>query len=305
MAAIPLTALVAQERGGAGPFTVIETGRSYASLQAAVDAVGDNRASISIAPGTYRECAVQKAGHIAYLAAQPGGAIFDGKTCQGKAALVLHGRGAEVSGLVFQNMRVPDFNGAGIRLETGDLTVADSWFRDSEQGILTVGDPDITMVVDRSTFTRLGTCEGSGGCAHSIYTGSLGRVRITNSRFEEGRGGHYVKVRSKLVEIAGNSFDDAKGRETNYMIDLPAGAKGQITDNWFVQGASKENYSAFIAVGAEQIWHPSEGLVIAQNTARFAPGVDRRSTFVANWSGERLALGDNSLSANLQPYEER
>ena len=304
VAAIPATALLAQESRG-GPFTVIETGHSFSRLQDAVNSIGDGRGSISIAPGTYRQCAVQDKGQIAYLAAQPGGAVFDSVTCEGKAALVLRGRGAEVSGLVFRNMRVSDFNGAGIRLEKGNLSVDDSWFTDSEQGILTGGDDQITMVVDRSTFTRLGTCEGAGGCAHSIYTGSLDRVRITNCRFEEGRGGHYVKARSRVVEIAGNSFDDSKGRGTNYMIDLPAGATGQVTDNWFVQGADKENYSAFIAVGAEQIWHPSAGLLIAQNTARFAPGVDRRSTFVANWSGEPLVLRDNRLSPNLTRYEER
>ena len=302
--AIPLAASVEGQAAG-GAFTVIETGRSYARLQDAVNAVGDARGSISIAPGTYRQCAVQEAGYIAYLAAQPGGAIFDSTTCEGKAALVLRGRGAEVSGLVFRNMRVPDFNGAGIRLEKGDLTVADSWFADSQQGILTAFDNNATMVVDRSTFTGLGTCEGAGGCAHSIYTGPLSRLRVTNSRFEKGRGGHYVKARAAVVEIAGNSFDDSHGRATNYMIDLPAGSRGQITDNWFVQGQDKENYSAFIAVGAETIENPSEGLVVGQNTARFAPGVDRKSAFVANWTGERLALGDNRLSRNLQPYEER
>src|SRR3546814_8146658 len=44
-------------------------------------------------------------------------AIFDGVTCEGKAALVLRGDGARVDGVVFQNMRVPDGNGAGIRSE--------------------------------------------------------------------------------------------------------------------------------------------------------------------------------------------
>lgn len=38
------------------------------------------------------------------------------------------------------------------------------------------------------------------------------------------------------------------------MIDLPAGSVGTITHNEFVQGRNKENYSAFIAVGAETSW---------------------------------------------------
>ncbi|MFC3100184.1 right-handed parallel beta-helix repeat-containing protein [Altererythrobacter lauratis] len=301
-AAIP-AALLAQ--GSPAPFTVVETGQGFANLQAAVDSIGDGRGTIAIAPGNHRQCAVQSAGEIAYLATQPGQAVFDAVTCEGKAALVLRGRSAQVSGLVFQNMRVRDYNGAGIRMEAGDLTVAQSWFRDSQQGILTANAETATLVVDHSTFTRLGTCEGSGGCAHSIYTGALGLVRITNSRFEQGRGGHYLKARAPRVEIASNSFDDAGGRGTNYMIDLPAGASGQISNNWFVQGRDKENYSAFIAVAPESRDYSSAGLVVAGNTARLAPGVDRNTVFVADWSGEVQQITSNALGRGLTQYEIR
>ena len=301
--AFPTAALLAQQ--DPARFTVVETGQTFDRLQLAVDAIGDSRGTIAIAPGRYADCAVQSAGHVSYMSAEPGAAVFDGRTCEGKAALVLRGRGAEVSGLVFQNMRVPDFNGAGIRLEQGDLTVAESWFRDSEQGILTGDDGRGRIVVDRSTFTRLGTCEGSAGCAHSIYTGEYGHLRVTRSRFEQGRGGHYVKSRAARVEIASSSFDDAGGKGTNYMIDLPEGAVGQISNNWFVQGRDKENYSAFIAVAAEGKAHSSSGLTIAGNDARLAPGVERDTTFVADWSGDTLALGENALGPGLKRFERR
>jgi hypothetical protein len=137
--AIPLAAALAQP--SPPRYTVVETGEGYDRLQQAVNAIGGGQGTIAIAAGRHADCAVQTAGQVSYLAAEPGSAIFDGRTCEGKAALVLRGRGAEVSGLIFQNMRVPDMNGAGIRLESGDLTVADTWFRDSEQGILTADDP--------------------------------------------------------------------------------------------------------------------------------------------------------------------
>ncbi|KRA80404.1 hypothetical protein [Altererythrobacter sp. Root672] len=303
VAAIPAAALFAQER--VRPFIVTETGRGFESLQLAVNTIGEGRGTIAIAPGTYAQCAVQTAGVVSYVATEPGTAIFDGKTCEGKAALVLRGRGAEVSGLVFQDMRVPDFNGAGIRLESGNLTVAQSWFRDSQQGILTATNPGGVIVIDRSTFSRLGTCEGSGGCAHSIYIGDYGQLRVTRSRFEEGRGGHYVKSRAAKVEIASSSFDDSRGQATNYMIDLPDGAVGQISNNRFVQGRDKENYSAFIAVGAENHAHSSVGLSILGNDARLAPGVERSTAFVADWTGDELALGQNKLGVGLKPFEKR
>jgi len=303
VAAIPFAALLAKD--GPAPFTVVETGKGYDKLQSAIDAIGSGKGTIAVAPGRFTQCAVQGAGDISYLATEPGSAVFDGVACEGKGALVLRGRSAEVSGLVFENIRVPDFNGAGIRLEHGDLTVAQSWFRDSQQGILTGGDPNGLLVVDRSTFTRLGTCEGAGGCAHSIYTGEYGQVRITRSRFEEGRGGHYVKSRAAHVDIASCSFDDVHGKGTNYMIDLPEGATGQISNNWFVQGRDKDNYSAFIAVAAEGKEHPSDGLSILGNDARFAPGVSRSSAFVADWSGDPLDIGDNQLGTGLKRFERR
>ncbi len=295
--------LEAQQR--AAPFTVVETGQGFDLLQQAVDAIGEGRGTVAIAPGRHAQCAVQIGGAVSYLAAVPGSAVFDGATCEGKAALVLRGRAAQVAGLVFQNMRVPDFNGAGIRLERGDLTVAESWFRDSQQGILTADDAGGRIVVDRSTFTRLGTCEGAGGCAHSIYTGDYGHLRVTRSRFEQGRGGHYLKSRAGRVEIAASSFDDSGGRATNYMIDLPGGAEGRIGNNWFVQGRDKENYSAFIAVAAEGARRGSAGLAIAGNDARLAPGVERETVFVADWSGDIGAIGENRLGRGLTPYRKR
>ena len=48
---------------------------------------------------------------------------------------MLRGRGSVVDGLVFRGYSVNDGNGEGIRSEAGDLTVVDSTFLDSEQGI--------------------------------------------------------------------------------------------------------------------------------------------------------------------------
>lgn len=287
------------------PYVIAETGRGFARLQDAVNAIGGGSGTIRIAPGTHAECAVQTAGEVAYVAAEPGAATFDGTVCEGKAALVLRGRAAKVEGLVFANMRVPEKNGAGIRLEAGTLAVVQTWFRDSEQGILTANDPAGSLLVDRSTFTRLGTCEGWGGCAHSLYVGDFGRLTVTRSRFEAGRGGHYVKSRAAQTSVIGSSFDDSGGKATNYMIDLSGGATGRIANNLFVQGRDKENYSAFIAIAAEGRANTSAGLAIEANDARFAPGVRRDSVFVADWSGDAIRLGDNVLGAGLRRFEKR
>ena len=304
VAAIPVAALMAQAPASPA-FTVLETGRGYSTLQQAVTAIGAQKGAIEIAPGMYRQCAVQTAGVVSYVARDYGTAVFDRTACEGKAALVLRGIGAEVRGVTFSGINVSDGNGAGIRLEKGSLNVAFGRFLNSQQGILTANNPNGRIFITRSTFSGLGTCENSAGCAHSIYTGDYGQLTVRESRFERGQGGHYLKSRSRNVVIENNSFDDANGRATNYMIDLPAGATGRITQNWFVQGRDKENYSAFIAVGAEKNLHSSDGLSVTDNEARFVPGLRRATVFLADWTGSRVVMSGNRLADGLTQYEER
>jgi hypothetical protein len=287
------------------PFQNAETGRSYGSLQQAVDAIGEGEGTIIIAPGTYRQCAIQKAGVVAFRASVPGQSVFDSATCEDKAALVLRGDAASIDGIIFQNMRVKDRNGAGIRLEKGDLNITRAIFRNSEQGILTADDRSGSISIDRSTFSGLGRCDGGYSCAHSIYIGGYGSLSVSNSRFERGNGGHYVKSRATRISVIDSAFDDTRGKETNYMIDLSNGAVGSIARNVFVQGASKENYSAFITVAPEGRQQSSVGLSISANEASIAPGVERNTVFLADWSGDRIALGGNRLGRGLKPFERR
>lgn len=287
------------------PFVIAETGQGFARLQDAVSAIRVGTGTILIAPGVYRECAVQSGGTITFRAREPGTAVFEGTACEDKAVLVLRGDRSTVDGLIFRGIRVADGNGAGVRTEIGDLLVTNSMFLDSQEGILGGNPGQQRITIDRSTFSGLGQCDETADCAHSVYLGLGGPVTITRSRFERGRGGHYVKVRGPRVTITGNSFDDTGGAKTNYMIDLPEGAQGLIAGNSFVQGAGKENHSGLIVVAAEKRTYPSAGLRIEGNDARLAPGAPTDPAFVADLSGERLAVGVNRLGAGIRMYERR
>ncbi len=285
------------------PFVIAETGQGFATIDEAVTAVRDGTATILIAPGTYHQCTVQTGGRITFKAVQPGTAIFEGETCEDKAAFVLRGRGSAVDGIVFRGFAVNDGNGAGIRIEMGDLSVTNSMFLDSQEGILGGGETVRNILIDRSTFAGLGQCE-TENCSHSIYLGYKGRITITRSRFERGTGGHYVKLRVPDVTITGNSFDDSKGAKTNYMIDLSEGASGLIAGNTFVQGAHKENDSGLIVVAAEARTYSSAGLRVQDNVATMAPGAPGNPAFVADLSGQPIALANNRLTG-MRPFERR
>lgn len=294
--ALALAGTVTGQPAPSSPFIIAETGEGYATLAEAVAAIGDGQGTIRIAPGRYRECAVQEAGRIAFVAAEPGTVTFDGVMCEEKAALVLRGRSARVEGLIFTNMRVPDGNGAGIRIEQGDLVVSETMFVDGQCGILSANDPNSGITIDRSTFSGLGRHPDGNG-AHALYIGGYGSLSVTNTRFERGTGGHYLKSRAPRIEVLNSSFDDSQGRDTNYMIDLSNGASGRIAGNTFVQGTGKENYSTLIAVSAEEQEHSVAGLVIDRNTASLAPGFRWTTAFVGNWSGEPLQIGANNRLA--------
>ena len=302
--ALLLLAAPAAAQTGA-PFTIAETGQTFSDIDEAVQSVRMGTATILIAPGVYHQCTVQAGGRITFKAVEPGTAIFDGTACEGKAAFVLRGQSATVDGLVFRNIRVDDGNGAGIRTEMGNLTVRNSMFLDSQEGILGGEPADQRILIDHSTFSGLGTCDDAPDCAHSIYLSNRGKVTITNSRFERGQGGHYVKIRAPVVEITGNSFDDSHGHKTNYMIDLPNGATGLIARNTFVQGRDKENWSGFIVVAAEAHDFSADGLRVEGNDARLAPGVKRSPAFVADLSGDAIQVADNRLGAGVRRFEER
>lgn len=288
----------------AAPFTIERTGESYYTLAGAVLAIGDGSGTILIAPGRYSDCAVQAAGLVTYRAVRPLTAIFDSGICEGKATLVLRGRRAMVDGLVFQNLRVADGNGAGIRIEKGSLLVRNSVFRNSEQGILGGGDdPDSDIIIERSSFSGLGRCDRNLACAHSIYLSAFRSVTVRNCRFERGRGGHYVKSRSALIEVGDSSFDDSRGRATNYMIDLPEGATGVIQGNIFVQGGNKENHTAFIAVAAEAQRNPSDNLQVSDNSAHQTRSANWPSALVYDWSGAPMRMMRNRIGAGIMELQ--
>jgi hypothetical protein len=292
----------AQQRA---PFTIEGTGQGFQTIDEAVQSIRMGTATILIAPGIYHQCTIQSGGHITFKAVTPGTAIFEGTACEDKAAFVLRGQGSVVDGIVFRKIAVGDGNGAGIRSEVGDLVVRNSMFLDNQEGILGGIANGQKIVIDHSTFAGLGQCDITPSCSHSIYLANLGSVTVTNSRFERGTGGHYVKLRTPHVTITDNSFDDTKGSKTNYMIDLSQGATGLIARNTFVQGAHKENHSGLIVVSAEAKTYSAAGLRIEDNDASLAPGAPTNPAFIANMSGDQLAIGTNRLGAGIRSYEVR
>jgi len=300
---LALLATSASAQGG-GSFRIEETGQRFFRLDDAVNAIGQGSGTIVVAPGRYPECAVFSGANLTIRAEQPSTAIFEGGVCEGKGVLVLRGQSARIDGIVFRGVKVPDLNGAGIRIEKGDLEVVRSTFLDSETGILSASDPGGTIRIERSTFSGLGGCT-EGRCSHSLYIGDYAKLTVSRVRFERGRGGHYVKSRAPVIEVLDSSFDDSGGTRTNYTIDLPNGATGLIARNTIVVGKNKENHSAVIAVAPEMRQNRSAGLTMEGNDVSIVPGAGYGTTFVGDWSREALVIGTNKLGTGVKVRDSR
>ena len=236
--AIALAAPVGAQQGRA-PFTIQETGQTFATIDDAVQSVRMGTATILIAPGVYHQCTIQSGGHITFKAVQPGSAVFEGTACEDKAAFVLRGQGSVVDGIVFRKMAVGDGNGAGIRSEVGDLVVRNSMFLDSQEGILGGQPTGQTITIDHSTFSGLGQCDLTPSCSHSIYLANQGSVVIINSRFERGTGGHYVKLRVPNVDHRRQQFR-RYARAQDQLHDRPA------------RGRARNRHAEHVRAGAGQ-----------------------------------------------------
>src|SRR5581483_2327397 len=108
---------------------------------------------------------------------------------------------------------VPDGNGAGVRQETGNLTVIDSWIHDNQDGILTSGSlPGAVLTISHSEFSNNGAGDGF---THNLYVGDLATVDISDSYFTAANAGHEIKSRAENTIIRDSRIQDGPTADTS------------------------------------------------------------------------------------------
>ena len=218
---------------------------------------------VRIDPGTYFDCAVWTANDLKIEAAGPHVVLTD-KVCEGKAIFVVRGDNATISGLSFARARAPDGNGAGIRAEGTNLTIADSTFVDNQEGIIAGENLRSTIIVRNSQFERNGTCVSA--CAHGIYANHIARLVVSHSRFLETRAGHHIKSRALRTDITDNRIEDGPNGTSSYLVDIPNGGSLILVNNVMEKGPLNQNHSAAVVIGEEGVSQPTAQLTISKNT---------------------------------------
>ena len=210
---------------------LVGPGQPYDRPSAAIRAAqpGDQ---VLIEPGEYYDCASWTTPGLTVAGRAPGAVMTD-RTCQDKAILVIGGEHTTLRNLTLARARVPDGNGAGVRLEAPGLILDRVTFRDDQVGLLS-GAAGGAILATECRF------EGGGvGGDHplaAILVGASDQLLVRGSVFADLKGGA-VSSSAADTTLVSNGFSgigvlpavSAEGRLTlvGNRFEIGAGAMGQ------------------------------------------------------------------------------
>lgn len=226
-------------------------GKAYAVPSEAAAAAQDGD-TIHIAAGDYRgDVASWYASDLTICGIGGRARMFaDGNNAEGKGIWVLNQPNTTtttVMNVEFHDAKVPDANGAGIRLGGGSLVLRNAGFYDNENGILG-GATGTTLTIEYSEFAGNGL--GGDGHTHNIYVGFADRVNVKASYFHDAHVGHNYKSRAKENYIEDSYFLDAAAGNSSYLLDFSNGGRVYMRGNLLQKGPSAEN-STLVSFNAE------------------------------------------------------
>ncbi len=261
-------------------------GLTFTRVADALHRAGDGD-TVEIMPGTYagdvavigqRRLTITGLGQRPLLRA-------DGQHAEGKAIWVVDGGDIRINNIAFSGARVPDGNGAGIRLQAGTLHLHRCAFADHQMGLLTSDDAASELHITDCDFSDAPANPGT--LPHLLYVGRIGRFSLQGSRLCNGRDGHLVKSRARQSTLVGNLIDDGVLGTASYEIDLPNGGIAHLEGNTVVQRAGSQN-PVMLAYGAEGAFWDENRLTLQRNT--FVNHLPAGGWFVRVWA-DRLPAG--------------
>ena len=283
----------------------VGVGRKYGSISAAA-AAANPFDTIIVHPGTYNGAVLADSDLTvrAPIGSVRSAAIATGATILDKGLFVTKGANIVIDGFRFTGAKSTGDNGAGIRVESRNLTVRNSEFISNQNGMLIT--PGGTVKGNVTIINSLFKSNGAGdGQSHGVYSNSLGRLTIENSRFEDTRVGHHIKSRADTTIVRGTTIlDGTVASGASYQIEVPEGGAITIENNVLVKGDNSSNDCCSIALGFEQYkgarYVNPIGPVIIRNN-RFTNQRMSKTTFVSNRMSSPATLSGNTLTGLVTP----
>jgi len=184
-----------------------------------------------------------------------------GANSEGKAIWVIAGNDTTIENVELSGARVPDDNGAGIRLEGAGLTLEHCRFDHNQEGILAGDNPVSDIVIDSSVFADNGAGDGF---SHNIYINHVRSFTLRDSYSTDAHVGHLVKSRALRNYILYDRLTGERGTDS-YELDLPNGGLSYVIGTVLQQGRATQNPN-MLAYGEEGSLNPDSHLYVVNDT---------------------------------------
>ena len=205
-----------------------------------------------------------------------------GKNSQGKAIWVVSGNDIVIDNVEMFGAKVPDRNGAALRLQGTNFTMRNSFLHDNENGILSGVNLASTVILENNEFGHNGYGDGY---SHNVYIGKVAKLTFRYNYSHDANVGHSLKTRALYNTIAYNRFSSLRAGEKgstaagkpSYEVNVPNGGTTFIIGNIIMQPASANN-PAMVSYGEEGTTGRATDLYVVNNT--FVNDDSVRGTFV-------------------------
>jgi hypothetical protein len=151
-------------------------------------------------------------------------------------------------------------NAAGVRYQTGNLTINDCYFHNNQDGLLAAADSSGSITITNSEFAYNGT---NSGLTHNIYIGAIGSFSISGSVITAANTGNEIQSRALVNNITNNRITDGTSN-ASYSINLPNGGVDTVSGNIIEQGPKSQN-TTIIGFGAAGSLYAGSSLTVSNN----------------------------------------
>jgi hypothetical protein len=263
-------------------------GEQYSSIQAAV-AASKNGDVIEVKAGTYTNNFVTITDSITLEAVGGMVNMVETKPPTNLKGMLTIGTSTSapnvtIDGFEISGVAIPagdGGNGAGIRYQSGNLTLNDDWFQNSQDGLLATpfvaGTGNITINDSEFGFNGSGT-----GQTHNIYVGLIDSLTVKNSYIHDAKVGMEIQSRAENNTIEDNRIFD-NNSTASYSISLPNGGDDIVSGNMIEKGLNSQNHTTMIA------------FMVAPGTG----SPPNPSNAQGHWANSSLLVSDNTFVNDL------
>ncbi len=288
-ASLVMSTILAASAASAADVRVGPT-QTYKTLAAGVAAAaaGDR---VLLDAGTYSDDAAIVSKPLTIEGAGAGATLQATRPISNGKGILVVGASLTVRNLTFKGAVVADGNGAGIRLEAGDLTVENAAFIDNQDGLLANPNPSAIITITKSTFSGNGSGDGR---THGIYVNEVAQLTVHDSSFAGTKAGHDIKSRALRTSVVNTVLDDGVSGSTSYAVDFANGGVAVLDNVRITQGANTQN-PLMVAFGAEGSLKAASSLTIVNSSFTNLLG-GTSATGVWNFTSIPVTLTNNTVS---------